>query len=1087
MAACLSCGAELSDGARFCAFCGANVSTTGPASEERRTVSILFVDLVGFTERSDRADPEDVRRTLVPFHRRVKDELQRYGGTLDKFIGDAVMGVFGAPVTHEDDPLRAVRAALAILRSLEDLRKIDPEIAIRVAVNTGEAIVSFGTGPQVGEAVAGDVVNTASRMQSLAPRDAVVIGETTLRAVRDRFDVEALPPAMVKGKSEALEVWRVAGERSVADASERAPFVGRPRELATLLSRFDQVVQSSSSHIVMVVADAGVGKSRLVDEFCSRVGERARRLTGACLPYGEGVTFAPVDQTLRALVDLEAIADPADAMARLGSRVVALEPDPAEQRWLLATLGAMLGVAIDGLPFDAEQIAQAWARMLAAVDGPVLLVIEDLHDAAPSFVDVLDATVSLLASRPVIVLVTSRPVEEPVVLARSSTLTLAPLAHDETRVLLGSVLLGVGVSDDERTTVLERAAGNPLFAIEFARMLMEGGGEAAPSSVQGVIAARLDAVPAEKRGFALDASVLGEEVWPDALAALSSRSFEDVTAGLSDLARRGLLEPRASSFPGHDAYGFSHALIREVAYGRLPRAARARRHLMAGQWLETASGDRVEEWAESLARHYASAAELAAASSEAAVLAEAAEPAVRWLLAAGDRAGRLDPVAAFATFERALALVPDGSRERWQTLMQLGHAGRRSGLLDAQEVLARYEQALAIARSLDDGVAIGHSLTRLGPQLAVTGDVEGARATLAQAVETLERLSPSQALARAYAYRAEEELFAGNTTEASSFADRALALLKDDLDEIAIMSLHIRGDCRCSMGDIESGIADLEDALRRSEEAGRVGDIVTSRNYLGEWKWATQGAAAGLAEFEAALELAERRNVQSHATYSKASALSALSEMGEWDRVLEWSADLLALPEGRLDPAIAVVAHVNRAHILIARGRLDEVIDPDQLVDMADRTQEVAAQAPALSVAASIALTRGDRGRVIELLERFESLTEDVAPEYRAVDLANVVRMAIAVDRVDLAERMMPSDEPKTERDALRLEVARAALADAHGQADAADGYRVIATRLREYGDAFEESVALASRLRLVDDHAGRERLHAISERLGLG
>ena len=200
------------------------------AAEERRTVTIVFADLVGFTERSDRADPEDVRRTLVPFHRRVKEDLERFGGTLDKFIGDAVMGVFGAPVAHEDDPVRAVRAALRILETIEDLRRDDPDIAVRIAVNTGEAVVSFGSGPQVGEAVAGDVVNTTSRMQSLAPRDAVVIGEETLRAVRGRFEVEALPTATVKGKSEPLMVWQVLGERAEPER-ERVPFVGRRTEL----------------------------------------------------------------------------------------------------------------------------------------------------------------------------------------------------------------------------------------------------------------------------------------------------------------------------------------------------------------------------------------------------------------------------------------------------------------------------------------------------------------------------------------------------------------------------------------------------------------------------------------------------------------------------------------------------------------------------------------------------------------------------------------------------------------------------------------------------------------------------------------
>ncbi|MDP9242157.1 MAG: zinc-ribbon domain-containing protein, partial [Actinomycetota bacterium] len=233
---CAVCGTSLPPGAKFCLACGAPVSTAGqpPAApeEERRVVSILFVDLVGFTERSDQADPEDVRRTLMPFHERVKADLERFGGTLDKFIGDAVMGVFGAPVAHEDDPVRAVRSALHILRSMEELRRDDPDLAVRIAVNTGEAVVSFGSGPQVGEAVAGDVVNTASRMQGLAPHGSVVIGESTLHAVRDAFDVELLPAASVKGKAEPLTVWRVVGERtSVAADVAPTTFVGRDQEL----------------------------------------------------------------------------------------------------------------------------------------------------------------------------------------------------------------------------------------------------------------------------------------------------------------------------------------------------------------------------------------------------------------------------------------------------------------------------------------------------------------------------------------------------------------------------------------------------------------------------------------------------------------------------------------------------------------------------------------------------------------------------------------------------------------------------------------------------------------------------------------
>ncbi|HCP62134.1 MAG TPA: adenylyl cyclase, partial [Actinobacteria bacterium] len=263
-------------------------------------MTILFVDLVGFTERSDRADPEDVRRTLVPFHSAVKADIERYGGTLDKFIGDAVMGVFGAPVAHEDDPARAVRSALKILRSIEELRRTDPDIAVRIAVNTGEAVVSFGTGPQVGEAVAGDVVNTTSRMQGLAPRDSVVIGETTLRAVRDVFDVELVTSSTVKGKAEPITVWRVVGER-LRGAADLAPgaFVGRRHELDLLRTLYARSAEGSSLQVVTLVGEPGIGKSRLLREFRRTLDPRPRWVTGECVPYGEMVTFAPVADTLR--------------------------------------------------------------------------------------------------------------------------------------------------------------------------------------------------------------------------------------------------------------------------------------------------------------------------------------------------------------------------------------------------------------------------------------------------------------------------------------------------------------------------------------------------------------------------------------------------------------------------------------------------------------------------------------------------------------------------------------------------------------------------------------------------------------------
>src|SRR3954468_16700801 len=343
---CPTCGTANAPAAKFCSECGTALGAAAGVApvEERRVVSILFVDLVGFTERSDRADPEDVRRTLIPFHARVKEDLERFGGTLDKFIGDAVMGVFGAPLAHEDDPVRAVRCALRILDSIEELRRVDPALAVRVAVNTGEAVVSFGSGPQVGEAVAGDVVNTASRMQGLAPHGSVVIGESTLRAVRDAFDVELLPPAVVKGKAEPPPVWRVPGELSGAAADVRATsFVGREQELTLLRQRFDRAVAGPSFQVVTLVAEPGIGKSRLIAEFRSRIGA-VRWLSARSMPYGEQGVFEPFAEILRGLAGIDPSLGAADAEERLGNFVARVEPDMSERRWLESRLRPLLGL-----------------------------------------------------------------------------------------------------------------------------------------------------------------------------------------------------------------------------------------------------------------------------------------------------------------------------------------------------------------------------------------------------------------------------------------------------------------------------------------------------------------------------------------------------------------------------------------------------------------------------------------------------------------------------------------------------------------------------------------------------------------------
>lgn len=1071
--------------------------------EERRVVTAMFADVVGSTPLGERLDPEELKLVLQDAIARIIGSVEAFGGTVKDLAGDGVLALFGAPVAHEDDPIRAVRCALAVLTSMAELRTRDPQLAVRIAVNTGEAVVSFGSGPQVGEAVAGDVVNTASRMQSLAPRDAVVVGETTLRALRDGFEVEALAPATVKGKSEPLRVWRVLGEREPAVAeAPTSTFVGRERELSLLADLFERASGERSVQTVTVLGEPGLGKSRLVAELEVLVAARARWITGRCPPYGEGITFAPIDDTVRALAGISTADDVSAARSRLETLAAVVEPeDERERRWLASRLAPAMTLE----PSDpheaiaAGEVADAWARVLswAARERPVVLVVEDLQWGDPSLVEVVERTIDRLSGSPVLVVVAARlellERHEGWGAARvdATTIALRPLRPEETEALLASLVLRTRLPATDRVRLLERAGGNPLYAVEFARMLAEPSENpsfelATPDSVHALIAARLDALAPALRGVVQDASVLGEEVMLEPLAALSGQSIDDLREGLSTLARRGIVRGRSGSSLGGETYVFTHALIREVAYGRLPRTARAARHLAAGEWLAAATATRGDEYAESLARHFATAAEVAESSGEVDLLESARDPAVRWLLASADRAAIVDPGAAFLLYERALGLAPPGSRDRMECLGRTAFAGRRSGMLDGRQVLERLEQALAIARDLGDEVSAGGWLTRIGSQLGALGDPSRARAALADSVRILQGHPRGPLLARAYAYRAEEELFAGHVDEARSLAGLALDLLEPG-DELSIMALHLRGDARCSLGEIEEGTADLREALRLAEEAGRVADVVSSRAYLGEWAWATEGPAAGLAQWEAALELADRRNIRSQAMYAKAGALEALVQSGDWDRALAWADELVSMPEELIDVAVFVRAHASRTHVLLARGRRDEVVPIDDLLQRARQVEELHALAPALVAAAAVALAEGQAEAAAAHLEAFEAATREVAGEYRSSELARAVRIALAAGRADVAERLVGDKEPPLLRDRLQRQAASAAIAEAKGDPDAAVAYAELAELWRSYGDPFEEATALLGHARMEAD-AGDARARGLEllSRLGV-
>jgi class 3 adenylate cyclase len=579
VSACPACGEENPERARFCLACGTAIEETTLA-EERKVVSVLFVDLVGFTDRSDRADPEDVRATLRPYHARLKREIERFEGTVEKFVGDAVMAVFGAPVAHEDDAERAVRAALRILDAIGELNESDPELelAVRAAVNSGEAVVALGASPEGGESiVTGDVVNTASRLQAIAPVGGVVVGELTYHASHKVIEYEELDPVSLKGKAEPVPVWRAKGGRSHVgvDVEQAAPtpFIGRDHDLALLKETYSRTLRESSLQLVTVAGEPGVGKTRLVTELRTSIDDQpeiAFWRQGRCLPYGEGITFWALGEIIKAQAGILESDGPDDAAEKLAVAVEAVVEDGSERDWFNARLAPLVGAqVVDGSEAAerAESSFTAWRRFLEAIAAqrPLVLVVEDLHWADGALLEFVEHLADWASGVPLLVVCTARPElyerrpDWGGGKRNSTTISLSPLTGEETARLLSALLSRAVLPAETQAALLERAGGNPLYAVEFVQMLTDRGvldvqgrlkatdGEIqVPETVQALIAARLDTLPAERKSLLHDAAVVGKVFWAGAVAAIGDRDESLVREGLHELVRKELVRPARS-------------------------------------------------------------------------------------------------------------------------------------------------------------------------------------------------------------------------------------------------------------------------------------------------------------------------------------------------------------------------------------------------------------------------------------------------------------------------------------------------------------------------------------------------------------
>jgi len=792
---------------------------------ERKVVTVVFCDLVGFTSRAEQLDPEDVEALLTPYHERLRAELERYGGTVEKFIGDAVMALFGAPTAHEDDAERAVRACLAI----RDWAIEEDDVQVRIAVTTGEALIRLDARPEAGEGMAsGDVVNTAARLQSAAPVNGIVADETTYRATRHVVDYRDAAAVEAKGKAEPIAVWEVAAAHSrfgvdVAHQA-RTELVGRERELNVVRDAFERARHERTPQLLTLVGIPGIGKSRLVYELSQIVDTDPELITwrqGRCLAYGDGVTLWALGEIVKAQAGIVEQDTPADVEQKLRDAVADVLAETSDASWVESELRSLVGLAGESELGDDRRGAAfaAWRRFLEAMaeQRPLVIVFEDLHWADESLLDFVDELVDWVTEVPLLVVATARPE----LLERrpdwaggklnATTLALAPLSNEQTAHLIAHLLDRPVLPAESQQVLLERAGGNPLYAEQFAELYLERGSTeelSLPETLQGIIAARLDGLAQSEKELLRDAAVVGKVFWAAAL----SREATDPARTLHSLERKGFVRrQKRSSVEGESEFAFAHALVRDVAYGQIARADRAEKHRHAAEWIESLG--RPEDHAEMLAYHWRSALELAGATGQ--PTGELAERARLALREAGDRAFALNSYpAAERYYAEALELWPDPDPNRPELLFRRAHALYFVGDDRGEEALVEARDALLTAGSTERAAEAEAFLASVA---WFNGLSDKVMAHLDRAAE-LAGGTPSAAKARVLSISARTRTVSGEPEAGMRIAEEALEMADAlGLDELRAHALGTIGTAKTILGDL-TGVAELERALEIAVE-----------------------------------------------------------------------------------------------------------------------------------------------------------------------------------------------------------------------------------------------------------------------------
>ena len=865
MAICAQCGTDNPDVAKFCMACASPLAADTPPPEpprrheERRPVTAVFVDIVGSTSRAEQLDPEDVLALLAPYYERLRHVLEQHGGSVEKFIGDAVVALFGAPVAHEDDPERAVRAGLAIIGAIDALNEEDPsrELRVRVGVTTGEAIVALEARIGEGQGMAwGDVLNTAARLQSAAPVNGVLVDERTYRACHGAIEFEDAEPITAKGKAEPVPVWVAVGvHASPIRRGAETSFVGRAAELERLMTAWNRVIATDTPGFAIVVGEPGLGKSRLLHEISARA-EGADVRVGNCLPYGEGITYFPVVQIMRDAAGV-LFGDPIDVVsAKLDVFLDRLPLDDLDQlRTIASTLSNLLGAPTTPRgSYATTDISQAelhWSIRrifeLLASQRPLLIVLEDLHWAEPTLIELVESLGDL--DGPVLVLASARPEvgdTQPKLLVerdRRTVVALDVLSADDSATLVSELVAQLEERGLPRSAVerlVEKANGNPLFLEETVHMLADAGDLDAdalealpvPESLQALVSARLDGLPGNERRLAQHASVAGVTFWSGAAALLDDRS-EPPNDLLESLAGRTVLhEHGASAVAGEREWEFKHVLIRDVAYGRLPKGRRVGLHVRFADWID-ALPDGSEEFVEILAYHLEQAC-LVAREVGRSEVPPPVDRAVEALTKAGEKAEHREGLReAHRFYSRALELIPV---DELPTLLDLRLRRARAsvGLGELRTAEEELKSVAGGAGELGLDALRCEALVTLGNVVAKQGQAARAQTLLADAEDLAQSLGDRRLTIRASLESAWWEAFFGGGEAPIAKLRSALELAEADRE----LMLQIEGLLRIGMSLInDSRLDDAEGALVRCAELaadlGSVRDAARANHMLG--------------------------------------------------------------------------------------------------------------------------------------------------------------------------------------------------------------------------------------------------------------